>query len=209
MTRSSLIALGLFGCLVALWFAIVPRPGEVVHATLPAGVTAQPAGASGATPALPVAPIIPHAVQRPPTTALAPPPMAAAPNGAGKPNHATDAQVARPQADGPIAELKASFAKEPRDSAAASVETTVESVFRQPGMPAQLFQHVLCRQTICKLELRWAKDRSAGYMAGMMRTFGSMGQEIAIEPLGVPDQAGEQAIDVYVQRRAQPKMNAK
>jgi hypothetical protein len=102
-----------------------------------------------------------------------------------------------------VDELKALFASEPRDSAAPQFESKVEAAFRHEGVPAALFKSVPCRQSVCKIELRWAPERSLGYMIGMTVLSGDFDKAPpAIDPVGEPAADGTLRVDVYWPRPA-------
>jgi hypothetical protein len=106
---------------------------------------------------------------------------------------------------GPLAEYKQKYESEPRDSGAGAVESMIRASFAHPDGAPSLFKSVLCRQTICKLELNWAQDRMGAYVAGMTRAVVQMDPQIAVAKAAVADRAsgsGEREIEVYVKRRS-------
>jgi hypothetical protein len=96
-----------------------------------------------------------------------------------------------PRASGPVAELKQRFETDPRDSVANDKEQHIRDVFRQNDIPAVLFESALCKQTVCRVRLRWAADRHAGYMMGLMGLVDSFDQKVAFDPEGDPNPNGE------------------
>jgi hypothetical protein len=198
MPRRWLLALGLLAAVLLLWVLAVPQPEKLAAPAEPAVARPEPAALNP-----------PSQAARPasdPLPAPTPPPASAAPT-APTPSPAAEALMNRPpppKAEGPIDEYKAKYEHEPRDSTAQSAESSVQSAFQQPDVPAGLLKAVLCRQTICKIEVRWAEDRAPGYMAGLMRVFSSVGQEMAFEPRGGPDATGNYELNVYVLRGLEP-----
>jgi hypothetical protein len=118
------------------------------------------------------------------------------------PRAADEAAMPAPQAGGPIAELKQRFENDPRDSAAAQLEALIDGAFRDKDVPAGLLKSVLCRQSVCKLELRWSSDRNTGYMLALTRVIGQFDRNMAILPLGAPDADGVLPLEVYLPRQS-------
>jgi hypothetical protein len=106
------------------------------------------------------------------------------------------------QDTGPVAEWRQRFETEPRDSAAAIVESSVRTAFAHPDGAPTLFKSVLCRETICKLELRWSPDRLGPYVAGMTRAMVQFDRQVAASPVGPPDADHVRPIEVYLKRAA-------
>jgi hypothetical protein len=202
MPRRWLLALGLLSAVLLLWFLAVPQPEKLAPQPEPALVRTEPAalhpsqagGPAGEPQPAPAAPPPSAAPTAPTATKPSASPAAEAPS-----NHAPP-----PKAEGPVDEYKTKYEHEPRDSTAQAAESAVQSAFRQPDVPPGLFKSVLCRQTICKIEVHWAEDRAPGYMAGLMRVFSSVGQKMAFEPLGGPDATGNYELNVYVSRGLEP-----
>jgi hypothetical protein len=122
---------------------------------------------------------------------------------AEQPSSEAPTQVPAPKREGPVDELKALFASEPRDSAAPPFESRIEAAFRHEGVPDALFKSVLCRQSVCKIELRWAPERSMGYMIGMTLVSADFDKAPpAIDPVGEPAADGTLIVHVYWPRPA-------
>ncbi|MEY4580430.1 MAG: hypothetical protein RL701_5133 [Pseudomonadota bacterium] len=131
-------------------------------------------------------------------------------------NPADTAPIPAPSRSGPVAELKALFATEPRPSAAARVETIIEAQFRRNEVPSGLLKSALCRSTVCRVETRWSPQRAEGFMSAFMHLMTDPPTEstvfdpqFAISPEGEPGADGSQAIDVYVRLTDAPKSPVK
>jgi hypothetical protein len=212
MTRNGWIAVALATTAALLWLVTSLGTGDRTSASDPAG--AEPAG--GVEPALPEpdpqpAPAEPAA---PPTAPTAPAPTEpaapAAPAAPARPAEPPpEAQLPPPEKTGPVDELKARFASEPRDSSAGALEKHVEAAFRNDDVPAGLLKSVLCRRTVCRVETRWAPERAIGFMsaftrllmqapgADVVRVFDS---NLGISPESEPDANGVRSVDVYIAR---------
>jgi hypothetical protein len=201
MPRRWLLALGLLIVVLLLWFLAVPQPEKLAPQPQPASpepaVLNAPSQAGG-----PASQPLPAPAQ-PPASATPTAPTATKPS-ASPAAEAPSNHPPPPKAEGPIDEYKSKYEHEPRDSTAQAAESAVQSAFRQADVPPGLFKAVLCRQTICKIEVHWAEDRASGYMAGLMRVFSSVGQKMAFEPLAGPDATGNYELNVYVQRGVEP-----
>jgi hypothetical protein len=160
----------------------------------PAANIAQPGVAPSApsVPTAPAAPIAPAAPAAPIVREPAPP----------------VADLPAPEKTGPVDELKALFASEPRDSAAGSFEKQIEAAFRGNEVPPGLLKSVLCHSTVCRVETRWSPERGIGFMAAFTRLMmapdgrpaGQFDSGLAVSPEGEPDAHGTRAVDVYLKR---------
>jgi len=102
---------------------------------------------------------------------------------------------------GPVAELKRDYESEPRDSAASEAEGTVRAAFAHADGAPDLFRSVLCRQTVCKIELRWAPDRMGAYVAGMTRASVDFAPELGVSPAGPTNSDQTRPLVVYLRRK--------
>ncbi|HKP64093.1 MAG TPA: hypothetical protein VJV78_45470, partial [Polyangiales bacterium] len=102
---------------------------------------------------------------------------------------------------GPFAERKRTFETEPRDSAATGAESMVRAAFNHPDGAPDLFKSVLCRQTVCKVEIRWNSDRLGAYVAGMTRISVDFDPEFASGPGGPPNPDQTRPVTVYLKRK--------
>jgi hypothetical protein len=111
------------------------------------------------------------------------------------------APVPPPEAQGPVDRLKQQFASEPRDSAAAAIESRAQAAFRDPAIPPGVLASVLCRKTICKFEIRWTEDHNTAYMLGLSRLLPDLSTDLAITPAGPRDATGAIPVEVYWGRK--------
>jgi hypothetical protein len=194
-----LLALGLPVVVLLLWLLAIPQPAEVAPPAPPADEAPPPDEPSPAGSAA-----VPEPAAPPPQPSAAiPPPSAAEPSA---PADTPASAFPPPRTEGLVDEYKASYARESRDSAAQLAESAVQAAFRGADVPPALFKSVLCHQTICKIEVHWSAQRELGYMGAMMRVVGTVGQKIAVEPVGEPDANGNAELNVYVVRG--PTLNA-
>jgi hypothetical protein len=164
------------------------------------------------TPATPAAPITARpepTLSKPSLPSPEPPPTAAtvptSESAAAQPRAATEAPIVAavppPQAQGPVERLKQQFASEPRDSGANAIESRVQAAFRDPTIPPSVLAAVLCRKTICKLEIRWTEDHNTAYMLGLSRLLPDLSTDLAITPAGPRDGSGAIPVEVYWGRK--------
>lgn len=160
---------------------------------------------------------VPAAPPPPAPSAYAPPPPAAEPERPGpaepapapapppaaeQPELSAEAQADQVfiRENGPLAEYKAQFAREPRDSAASDAELLVRGAFEPKDGPRPVFRAVLCRETICKIETRIAMDSLGAYVAAMTRmVHGQFDSKLATERTSLVE-GGEVSVTVYAKR---------
>jgi hypothetical protein len=198
MTRQvfAIAAIGLAAAL--LWWAVGSQPRQESTSMTPP-ITETPQNA------------VPNPPDHPATSPNSPQPSAAveptqpsAPAQENAESAAPKYNVPTPRLDGPVAEYKTLFTTEPRDSAAADVESKISAGFRDPHVPPELLKSVMCRESVCKLELRWKAERNTAYMIGMTHLIGQFEHAMAFEPIGVPDANGVLSLDVYLKRLPKP-----
>jgi hypothetical protein len=103
---------------------------------------------------------------------------------------------------GPVAEYKHLYETEPRDSAANLTESEIRAAFSAADGAPDLFKSVLCRQTVCKLDLRWSNDRMGPYIAGITRAAaGGFSASVAVSPGGPMGDDKVRPIEVYIKRK--------
>jgi hypothetical protein len=200
MNRNGLVvALGAVA-LIALWLVVLWKPHKESSAAAPR------------TASEPAAPAAPSAVPDPLPASAPPskpaPPIAQPSVSAPQPNPDTTSPTPRPgeipppRTEGPVAESIQLYATEPRASDASNLEARIAQAFRRPEVPSELLKSVICRQTVCKVEVRWTPERVVGYMGAFMdliREFDS--RQMAILP-GTRDPSGVLPVDVYLRRIA-------
>lgn len=107
-----------------------------------------------------------------------------------------------PAAAGPTAVLKRAFETQPRDPLwAADTEAHVRALFRSGDMPAELLQSASCRKAVCRLELRWTHERATAYVSLYETMHKDFGGEVGVEPLGAPDDKGQEQVNLYLARK--------
>jgi len=190
--------------LVAIaWWLALDRPSPP-----PVASAAEPDPPIAASPAQPRAqPALAATVQQPPT-APAPPananamePVPAAPVQAPQP--APGAAAIAPDTRGFADALQGVFDAEPRDPAAGDGERWIRGVFRGAGSPPGLLRFVLCRQTVCRVELRWTAEDDAPFRRALDELGAVNGKYVATRAQA-PDASGAVLVSAYVARAAQP-----
>lgn len=199
---------GLAGLCGALLWTIAAWP--VAHERAPADAAA---GAPAPEPEPPPSPreAVPAA---PPTAAVRataePKPAPAVPARPTAPEQPTPAEtLADRQAEadqifirenGPLDEYKRAFETEPRDSAAHEAEHAIREAFVASDGPGPVFRSVLCRETICKIDVRVSADNLGAYVAAMARIVRQpFDTKLATERTSLA-QNGEVSVAVYAKR---------
>jgi hypothetical protein len=106
------------------------------------------------------------------------------------------------QASGPTTVLKAAFDTQPRDALwAKDTEARITGMFTG-DVPIEMLQNASCRKAVCRLQLRWTRDRAEAYVSIYQSLHQEFGPEVGVEPIGQPDaEDGHQQVDVYVARK--------
>jgi hypothetical protein len=102
---------------------------------------------------------------------------------------------------GPVAEYRAKYESEPRDYAAGEVESLLRKSFLDSADAAELIKSVSCRETICKMEMRWKMERMRSYIAGVNRVGKSFKLPLALSPVSPADGRGIRLVEVYMMRK--------
>jgi hypothetical protein len=106
-----------------------------------------------------------------------------------------------PRRSGPVTELQHAFEEEPRDSAAHDPESRIESEFRRSDIAPGTLKAVLCRASVCKVEVLWTPERAMSFMAAFTRLSADFDSGIAIDPHALGGSGQELQVDVYLPRR--------
>lgn len=208
MSRNLWLTIALVLGAAAIWWAVLLEPAApdaeepvaVAPVTEPAPIPTPPPPSPRAEPPTAAPPANAPSADPPPSPS---PAQEAAP--------APDEQIPAPERTGPVEELAAAFASEPRPSNATEAEGVIQAAFRRPEANG-LLKGVLCRNSVCKVETRWTPARAAGFMGAFMNLVASpdgapskkFDHEIAISPEGAPDANGERSIEVYLKRIDSP-----
>jgi hypothetical protein len=105
---------------------------------------------------------------------------------------------------GPVAEYRARYQSEPRDSEAPAVESNLRAAFAASDKAGELIKSITCRETICKIEMRWSMERMRPYIAGLTRSQPGFKLPVAVSPVGPKDSNGVRPIEVYLKRKPPP-----
>lgn len=107
-----------------------------------------------------------------------------------------------PAAAGPTAVLRHAFETQPRDPLwAADTEAHVRALFRGGDIPVELLQSASCRTAVCRLELRWTRERAPAYVSLYETMHKDFQGEVGVEPLGAPDDKGQAQVNLYLARK--------
>jgi hypothetical protein len=106
-----------------------------------------------------------------------------------------------PEPDGPLDELRGQFESEPRSSSAHELEALAKGAFDNPNVDPRMFEEVLCRQTVCRIRMRWTSDRMISYMAALTILRTEFAPVHAVSPATRDDADGTRALEVYVRQR--------
>jgi hypothetical protein len=185
-------AAGVLVWTIATW-PVAPEPAVVEHADTATEQTAPPPPPTAAVATAPTE-------QPEPAEQLDPEPAAPAAPAAAPADPEAEADRVFTRENGPLADYKAQFEKEPRDSQAADVETVVRDAFNPKDGPAPVFRSVLCRETICKIETRFGHETLGAYVAAMTRiVHANFNSQLASERTSLVE-AGEVSVTVYAKR---------
>jgi hypothetical protein len=115
---------------------------------------------------------------------------------------AQEEEVPPPAASGPTAQLKKAYETEPRDALwATDTERRIGVVFGSDDVPEGMLQRASCRRAVCSLEVRWTRDHATQYVGAFQALHDQFGSEIGVEPVGEPDDEGQQVVHLYVLRK--------
>ena len=203
-----LAAIGALVIAVGLWLVLAwpasqsdtPESALAEGSASPAPTIAPPPAAEAAQLAAPSAPAEPAS----PAGEATPQPLAAAAPTVAADPISTD--------KGPVAEYRERFESEPRDRIAPEYEKHIAGAFAASSAAPGLLKSVVCRETICKVELRWNREHQRPYMQAITRmgVGGLHGNaepskytyhpSIALSPIGDPNPDGVRLVELYVKR---------
>lgn len=107
-----------------------------------------------------------------------------------------------PVPSGPTTQLKQAYETEPRDALwATDTERRIATVFTGEDVPEGMLQRASCRRAVCSLELRWTRDHAAQYVGAFQTLREQFGGEIGVDPVGAPDDEGQQLVHLYLLRK--------
>jgi hypothetical protein len=186
--------------LAGLSWAIVVWPGPEPELSAEAAPGATPIANPEPPPSVAVTPE-PSAPEAPSEPAPLNAQPAAAPSAPVAAEIPTDDPPLFDREMGPVAEYKERFASEPRDSAANDAEQQVRDAFKLTDSASPVFRTVLCRKTVCKIEVRLTPDQLGAYVAGMGRLTQNFDKKLAYTRTA--EHAGQVSLEVYAQRLPQ------
>jgi hypothetical protein len=204
MSRTWSIGLVVFAA-VAMWL-VVGWPARNESKPEAGEPREQLATAGAATPK----PVSPPLAPKPDAVAPEPEEEAPAPAAAPPPGPAP-----WPQGDilagdrGPVAEYRAQYEREARDSKATDVEGAVRTAFGHSKRP-DLLHSTSCHENICRVLIRWSPDRAHDYIQSVrwlaLGTSWPPGQpgfdsKVAIASGSESDKEGSRIVELYLKRR--------
>lgn len=105
------------------------------------------------------------------------------------------------QPQGPLEAFRHSYETEPRDSAASEAEARVRAAFEPEQASSHLLRAVLCRKTICRLELSWRATEMGNYVAAMRRTDADFEPELAAVEVPAARSGAGRLVELYLKRK--------
>ena len=78
----------------------------------------------------------------------------------------------------------------------------IGALFGGADVPAEMLQNASCRKAVCRLQLRWTRERAAAYVSVYQSLHQEFGPEVGVDPIGELDSDdGHQQVDLYVARK--------
>jgi hypothetical protein len=137
-----------------------------------------------------------------PSTKVEQPEPSAAEGEAQPDDEQADPPPPPPTAGGPTPVLKQAFDTEPRDPLwAADTEAHIKALFHGEDVPSELLQSTSCRKAVCRVELRWTRERATAYVSVYEAMHKEFGGELGVEPIGEPDDKGQEQVNLYLARK--------
>jgi hypothetical protein len=200
--RSDLAALVkvllLGAALVAAWWLAFSSPALHTEPSSDDEHAEPVAQATGAAPTQPLPKAAESAQPQPKAAASVQPSAAQAPQPpAAAPDPAPGQAAAVPMRQGPVEELSQRFASESRGSTSEQDDARVRAAFGDPSIPSSMLQHVECRRSVCRVQLRWSAEHDASYVMGLTAAVGTFSAPVGIEGAGEPDAQGMRSLVVY------------
>ncbi|HKP61247.1 MAG TPA: hypothetical protein VJV78_31180 [Polyangiales bacterium] len=121
------------------------------------------------------------------------------PSAAPPPPQAPEAPIP-PDTRGFVDALQGRFDNDPRDSAAGESENALRKYYRGPRMPAGLLRSVICRQSVCKLDLHWTAEHDEAYRDAIEFLADGNAKMVATRA-AAPDKHGAVEVEAYWVRR--------
>jgi hypothetical protein len=110
--------------------------------------------------------------------------------------------VPPPVAEGPTEVLKHAFDTQPRDALwAKDAEARIAGMFGTTDVPAEMLQTATCRKAVCRVEVRWTRDRAPAFVSVFQAAKQGFGSAVGILPVGTLDEDGHQQVDLYLARK--------
>jgi len=101
---------------------------------------------------------------------------------------------------GSLARLKHAFETDPVDPQAPATEKEIGELFGSGENPRDTLLGVHCKQRACRMELRWSPQRPYSFMVAGTALKDKISEDMAVEPIGVPDGTGARRMYVYISR---------
>lgn len=155
--RTGVLLALLVGFALLSWWLALDNPSSGDETLAAAEDLPPPAAAPSAPASEPIGPVKPPA----PAPAEPPQPPAAAPSAQQQP--AADQAPIPPDTRGFVDALQGRFDAETRDATANQAEIAIRKLYRAPRMPDGLLRSVVCRQSVCRIDLHWSPENDEAY----------------------------------------------
>jgi hypothetical protein len=195
MPRTGLIVAVLLFVLGVLWWLAMPSANAPLASTGEQEV--EPDEPALPEPVAPSPPKEPAATPKPVSAEGPPEPKAAPEPQPAEQPPPLEAPIPPPEPSGPIDELKQRFRSEPRDASGEAAEAVVRKAFSDKEVDRGLLKSVLCRRSICRLEINWSSPRHMGYVIAMTRLASEFRGNLAISPVDPPTTDRPMLVEVY------------
>ena len=111
-------------------------------------------------------------------------------------------EVPPPVAEGPTDVLQHAFETQPRDALwAKDAEARIAGLFGTADVPAEMLQSATCRKAVCRVEVRWTRERAPAFVSVFQAAKLGFGSAAGVLPQGTTDDEGHQQVDLYLSRK--------
>jgi hypothetical protein len=140
-----------------------------------------------------------QAERAPQAPAEVPPPAAVVPERTAPEPHA--AAPVPPDTRGFVDALAQLWDGESHDTSAADDERWLRGLFARAASPPGMVRSIVCRRSVCKLELHWTAQHDAPYRK-VMDELGAVNAKFLATRAGEPEPGGAVPVSAYVARAA-------
>ena len=101
-----------------------------------------------------------------------------------------------PDTRGFVDAIQGRYDQDTRDREAGATETALRTFIRTTKLPASALKSIVCRQSVCKLEMYWRAEYDAPYR-GVLDDLAGGNAKLVATRAGEPDRNAAVAVDVY------------